>query len=687
MTRTEHPHTDNQLAGSTSPYLLQHADNPVDWRPWGEAAFAEARERDVPLFISIGYSTCHWCHVMDAETFSDPQIAQLLRDTVVAVKVDREELPGVDSFYMNALQALRGQGGWPLSAFATPDGIPFFAGTYFPPRPAHGAPSFAQVVTAVSNTYRNERAQVVQIAGQMESQLAALADRITAALPAGEGLSAPDAEELDAAYEQLVGSADLTWGGFGGAPKFPPLPVLMALVTSLRRSPACAPANLQMIRSTLLGIASGGIRDQLRGGISRYSVDAQWHVPHFEKMLSDNALYLRATTAWHRYEHHRDPHSRWTALAAREVFDTARFLLTDLALPGGGFASAFDADAPGDDGQLHEGAHALFSYTDAQGWNDTPYALASSVLQAPGIRSWVEGASGTAPWETATARALIARLRDLQSSRPQPARDDKLIVEHNGLAITALFDAAAHFDEPGWAQAANSALSAIAALPGPLPRSATAGTPGPGPAGLADHSAYLRAQLAALQSAPLFSLPVATDAAAISAAAQQTWDDFVDAGTEPAGDDRQLRVYDDLGPEQLPGRSSDPIDGAVPAGRSQLAEVALQLAELAPPQAAEQSWAQRADELLGSIRPLLQAAPNGSGWAAYVAEWALDPVRVATADRALALSAAGNPGVFVLDLAGPGAAAIICHGTECSLPLQVIPAEIPAAIAAAHPDR
>ncbi|WAL39360.1 DUF255 domain-containing protein [Brevibacterium sp. BRM-1] len=741
---------DNRLAGSTSPYLRLHEDDPVDWRPWGEDAFAEARERDVPVLVSIGYSTCHWCHVMARETFCDPAIGALLRAHVVAVKVDREELPQVDAAYMGALQALRGQGGWPLTAFATPDGAPFFAGTYYPPRPAHGAPSFAQVVQAVAHMYRDRRAEVDRVAGQLDARLTGLAERISMALPAGEDLAAPSAEELDAAYEQLVGDADFTWGGFGTAPKFPPLPVLMALIRSLARAGrgpegsgglpadsaalACAGADadvgaacpglpalgevpeldrLRIVRRTLLGIAAGGMRDQLRGGICRYSVDARWQVPHFEKMLGDNALHLRTAVAWHRLEAAWDPDSRWTRLAAREAADTARFLLTDLALPGGGFAAALDADAPTASppdargagsslgaSALREGAHAVFAPADGgppADWDDSPYALADApelgggVLVAPGIRAWLDGDDGAAgagsaagadaatapaPWETPGARSVSGRLAAQQDARPRPARDDKLIVEHAGLAATALCEAAAVFDRADWAAAAVATLTALRALEAAgLPRSATDGRPGPAPAGLADWCALLRAELAAAQlpaellpeRLPPAEPPPGTDGAGawagIAARAATVRAAFADE--EATG----LRVWDAPADPLLPARSADPIDGAGPAARSALAELALLLGEGDCEPAA---WTDFAHRLLGGGRPLMHAAPNGAGWLCWVAECALAPVRVATADPALARAAAADPRVLAVVTAGgqvPAAGAVVCRGTACSLPL------------------
>ena len=275
----------NRLAGSTSPYLLQHKDNPVDWWPWGDEAFAEAQRRDVPVLVSIGYAACHWCHVMAHESFEDPAVAQLVNDSVVAVKVDREERPDVDAVYMEATQALTGQGGWPMTVFTTPTGEPFFCGTYFPPSPRHGMPSFPQLVTSVAQTW-GERREDVLAAGQRI--VTALAER-SAVPPAGA--APPGPADLDAAVRNLAATFDRANGGFGDAPKFPPSMVLEQL---LRHHARTGDAEaLRLVEATCDAMARGGMYDQIGGGFARYSVDARWVVPHFEKMLYDNALLVR----------------------------------------------------------------------------------------------------------------------------------------------------------------------------------------------------------------------------------------------------------------------------------------------------------------------------------------------------------------------------------------------------------
>ena len=325
----------NRLASATSPYLLQHAENPVDWWEWGPDAFEEARRRDVPIFISIGYAACHWCHVMAHESFEDPQVAELVNRYTVPVKVDREEHPDVDSVYMSATQALTGQGGWPMTVFATPDGEPFYCGTYFPPSPRHGMPSFAQLVTAIADAWTNRRDEITASAGEIAEHLRAQH------LPTGSAL--PDDPELAEAVSRLSSAYDGKYGGFGGAPKFPPSTTLLFLLGHEARTGD--EAARQMVDGTLSAMARGGMYDQLAGGFCRYSVDAQWVVPHFEKMLYDNAQLLRDYAYAARFGD-GPPNER----VAREV---VAFLERDLRTDSGAYASSLDADAAGEEGSTY----------------------------------------------------------------------------------------------------------------------------------------------------------------------------------------------------------------------------------------------------------------------------------------------------------------------------------------------
>jgi uncharacterized protein len=391
----------NRLAGETSPYLLQHAANPVDWYPWGEEALARARDEDRPILLSIGYAACHWCHVMEHESFEDAATAALMNERFVNVKVDREERPDLDSIYMDAVVALTGHGGWPMTVFLTPAGEPFYGGTYYPPEPRHGLPSFRDVLRAVSDAYRERRGDVARTAEQLVEALRASAS----AAPSREPLTSA---LLSEAVRVLRRQFDPRWGGFGGAPKFPPASTLEFL---LRRG------ELELVRTTLDNMAAGGMYDLVGGGFHRYSVDERWLVPHFEKMLYDNALlaqtYLHAwvVTGTERY---------------REVAEeTLGYVLRELALPEGGFASSQDADTEGVEG-------LTFTWTEEEG---APGELLQPFEHG---RSIIRGELDP---------DLRARLFELRERRPKPARDDKAIASWNGLLLAALAEAGRRLDD------------------------------------------------------------------------------------------------------------------------------------------------------------------------------------------------------------------------------------------------
>jgi len=412
----------NRLAGETSPYLLQHAGNPVDWYPWGDEALERARREDRPILLSIGYAACHWCHVMEHESFEDPGTAELMNRLFVNVKVDREERPDLDAIYMNAVvQYTGGHGGWPMTVFLTPDGEPFHGGTYFPPQPRQGLPSFRQVLEAVDEAYRDRSDEVAEGARRMTEYL-----RSASALePSDDPLTEP---LLRAAVPAMGRAFDPTWGGFGTAPKFPPASAIEFLLRMHRRD-GNADA-LEMATTTLDGMALGGMYDVLGGGFARYSVDERWLVPHFEKMLYDNALL--ATAYLHGWV--VTGNERYRQVCER----TLDFMLHDLLLPEGVFASALDADTEGVEGTTYvwtpDQMRAVLEPADAEA------AIAYYGVTEDGN---FEGSSVLRPQgrEPANLEAIRLRLLEARTRRPQPARDDKAIACWNGLALSALAEA------------------------------------------------------------------------------------------------------------------------------------------------------------------------------------------------------------------------------------------------------
>jgi uncharacterized protein len=421
----------NRLAAETSPYLQQHADNPVDWYPWGGEALARARAEDRPILLSVGYSACHWCHVMEHESFADDATARLMNELFVNVKVDREERPDVDSLYMTAVQVMTGRGGWPMTVFLLPDGRPFYGGTYFPPEPRHGLPSFRQVLQAVSAAYRERRDEIEESAAglrdalEQSTRLLAPADDLELAL-------------LDAAHRRIITSYDPEHGGFGNAPKFPQPMVLEFLLRHHARTGD--EHALHVVRHTLERMARGGMYDQVGGGFHRYSVDAGWLVPHFEKMLYDNALlarlYVRA------FQVTGDVFFR---TIAEEVLDYVRREMTS---PEGGFFSAQDADSEGEEGRFHVWTAAEIDA--ALGADDGAlfrrwYGVTAggnfegrNVLHVDGALDDVAAQAGVAPQHLAEVIARGRRtLYDVRSRRVWPLRDEKVVTSWNALMLQA----------------------------------------------------------------------------------------------------------------------------------------------------------------------------------------------------------------------------------------------------------
>jgi len=425
----------NRLAGETSPYLLQHAHNPVDWSPWGPDALARAKLLDRPIFLSIGYAACHWCHVMERESFEDEGTAALLNASFIPIKVDREERPDLDQVYMAAVQAMTGGGGWPMSVFLTPEGRPFYGGTYFPDTPRHGLPSFRQVLETLARAWREQRAELEATGGRLVSALLEQTAAPAVGAPAGPDL-------LEAASALLVRSFDARTGGWGGAPKFPQP---MTLEFLLRRAVTAGDAGaLAVVRKALDAMAGGGIHDQLGGGFHRYSTDARWLVPHFEQMLYDNAQLARIYV--HAWAVTGEPRDREVALG------TLEFLLRDLMRDDGTFAASLDADTDGTEGatftwragEIREalGADAelfaeAYGVTEAGNWEGV--TILARVLTDADLAA---ARGGTASEVAARLAASRARLFELRGRRAQPARDDKALAAWNGLAIGAFADAA-----------------------------------------------------------------------------------------------------------------------------------------------------------------------------------------------------------------------------------------------------
>ncbi|MER6780698.1 MULTISPECIES: thioredoxin domain-containing protein [unclassified Streptomyces] len=442
----------NRLAHETSPYLLQHADNPVDWWPWSPEAFAEARERGVPVVLSVGYSSCHWCHVMAHESFEDELAAAYMNEHFVNIKVDREERPDVDAVYMEAVQAATGQGGWPMTVFLTPDAEPFYFGTYFPPEPRHGMPSFMEVLEGVRTAWTGRREEVAEVAQRIVRDLAGRQ------LDYGKA-GTPGPEELAQALLGLTRDYDPARGGFGGAPKFPPSMVLEFLLRHHARTGG--EGALQMAADTCEAMARGGIYDQLGGGFARYSVDREWVVPHFEKMLYDNALLCRV------YAH------LWRAtgsdLARRVALETADFMVRELRTAEGGFASALDADSEDPrTGEHVEGAY--YAWTSAQltevlGADDAALAAAYFGVTDEGTfehgKSVLQLPQDGPVLDAGTVAGIRERLLAARAERPAPGRDDKIVAAWNGLAIAALAECGAYFDRPDLVERATEAADLL----------------------------------------------------------------------------------------------------------------------------------------------------------------------------------------------------------------------------------
>jgi uncharacterized protein YyaL (SSP411 family) len=641
----------DRLISATSPYLLQHAGNPVDWWPWSEEAFIAARERDVPVLLSVGYSACHWCHVMAHESFEDDQTAALMNEHLVSIKVDREERPDVDSVYMTATQAMTGQGGWPMTVFMTPDREPFFCGTYFPRE------QFQRLILGVAHAWREDRGSVTgqakRIAGALAEQMSggwAGQDRAgqesagrdgAGQQSGGPGAAGQDRAELlrrssDAAVTGLGSIYDARRGGFGGAPKFPPSMVLEFLLRHREREAGESGAlALRMAAATMEAMARGGMYDQLGGGFARYSVDAAWVVPHFEKMLYDNALLARVYAHWWR--------RTGSPLARRIAAGTCAWMIAELRTAEGGFASALDADSEGEEGKF-------YAWTPAQlrevlGPADAQYAAEAFGVTSEG--TFEHGKSvlqlRADPPDAGRHAQVIAALLAAREQRVRPARDDKVVAAWNGLAIAALAEAGLLLERPDFIAAARGAAELIAGThlaSGRLARTSRDGVAGNSAGVLEDYACVAEGYLTL--SGVTGEAGWVTLAGQLLETALERFGD-PDGGFYDTADDGEPLIY----------RPADPADGPTPSGTFAVAGALLSYSALTG-SARHRAAAARA---LGPLPAVAARYPRAAGWGLAVSEAVVSgPAEIAIAgyrddDRTRALHrvalAAAPPGAVI----------------------------------------
>ncbi|MFF7452634.1 thioredoxin domain-containing protein [Kitasatospora sp. NPDC008115] len=631
----------NRLADATSPYLQQHAGNPVDWWPWGPGAFEEAARRGVPVLLSVGYAACHWCHVMAHESFEDDGTAEYLNERFVAVKVDREERPDVDAVYMEAVQAATGQGGWPMTVFLTPGKEPFYFGTYFPPEPRHGMPSFRQVLEGVHAAWRDRRDEVAEVAARIRADLAERAS----VYAVGSGVHQPPGEaDLHQALVALSRDFDQRHGGFGGAPKFPPAMVVEYLLRHHARTGS--EAALEMAVRTGEAMARGGIHDQLGGGFARYAVDAGWVVPHFEKMLYDNALLLRAYLHLWR--------TTGSPLARRVALSTADFLLRELRTPEGAFASALDADSLDEEtGATAEGAYYVWEpgqLVDLLGPADA--ATAARLFSVTADGTFEHGTSVLQlladPEDFAEYEAIRERMLAARAARPAPARDDKVVAAWNGLAIAALAETGALLERPDLVRAAESAADLLLAVhltpEGRLLRTSRDGRPGANAGVLEDYADTAEGFLALY---------------AVTGEAEwlQLAGGLLDTVLKHFADEASGALYDTADDaEELIRRPQDPTDNATPSGWTAAAAALLTYAAYTG-SARHRTAAERA---LGIVGALASRAPRFVGWGLAAAEALADGPR-----EVAVIGQAGDPGTAALHraaLLGTAPGAVVAFG-------------------------
>ena len=635
----------NRLADQTSPYLRQHADNPVDWYPWGDEAFAAAAARDVPVLLSVGYSSCHWCHVMAHESFEDPDVAAVMNRLFVNVKVDREERPDVDGIYMQAVQAMTGQGGWPMTVFLTPDAQPFYGGTYFPKGDSHGRPGFVRLMEVIDEAWRNQRSDLLEQAGRLREAI----ERSTTL--DGGGTDDPTPEILERALASVSTQFDPRFGGFGRAPKFPQAMTHDFLLRASRRDPD--PHLLEMVTVSLDAMAAGGMYDQLGGGFHRYSVDDFWLVPHFEKMLYDQALL--GVTYLHAWLVTREPRYR------RIVEETIDYVLRDLHHADGGFFSAEDADSEGIEGKFYvwslpeieavcgDDAPEVIRYfgvTAAGNFVDPHTQYSGSILHA---------VDRTEERPTAVDRA-IPRLLAARDIRVRPGLDDKVLLAWNALFLNTLAQAAAAFDRPDWMEAARTnarfLLGAMRGANGRLLRSWQGGRAAI-PAYAEDHAALLEALVTLAEVDDVAWLADARD---VADALLALFADDERGGFFTTGSDAEALIV----------RPKDVQDNATPAENSLAASGLLRLATLI----GDARYAEPAERWLRSMAPLLGDHPTAFAYLLGALERWLTP--------SLEVAIVGDP-------ADPATAALRAEVTSRFLPNAVHLSAAPGTGAALSP--
>jgi uncharacterized protein YyaL (SSP411 family) len=658
----------NALARETSPYLLQHRDNPVDWLPWGEEALARARGLDRPLLVSIGYSACHWCHVMERESFEDPAIAQLMNERFVCVKVDREERPDVDAIYMEAVQAMTGHGGWPLNVFITPEQVPFYAGTYFPPQPRQGMPSWAMVLGAVGEAWESRRDDI-------RAQSSGFAARLAGAARLKPGAGPLDASLLDDAVAELRTHFDSVNGGWGGAPKFPAASTIEFL---LRRG------ETAMALQTLRSMASGGIFDQVGGGFARYTVDATWTVPHFEKMLYDNALLARAYLHGWQVSGGAGGGDLVLRRTAEETLD---WVLREMTGPEGGFYSALDADSEGVEGRFY--VWTVHELRDVLG-PDADAALAWFGATEDGNFEGANILESRGPEPEPEVRARIrAALLAARAQRIRPGLDDKRLTAWNALMIAALAEAGAVLERPDYLDAARRAaafvLDEMRDGDGRLLRTYNAGE--------AKLNAYLEDHAFLLEA--LLTLYESTFEPRWFHAAREVADALITrfADSEQGGFFQTSSDH-----EQLVARRKEIDDAPIPSGQSSAAFGLLRLAALT----GDARYAEHGTSVLRLFAELLGRSPLSFGHLLQAVDFHLAPTREValvgadTAELERAVRAEFRPHVVLAagdgdDAAGVPllegrtaldgrAAAYVCERFTCRRPVTE-PAELQALLA------